>query len=44
MYIRKEKKSLLPDIDLYKECLCERLKQMKNVNRQFDTDKTFWKK
>lgn len=44
MYIRKEKKNLLPEVETYKDCLSERLKQMKNVNRQFDTDKTFWKK
>lgn len=43
MYIRKEKNALLPDINIYKDCLFERMKQMKNVNRQFDTDKTSWK-
>jgi hypothetical protein len=44
MYIRKEKRNLLPEAEMYKQCLSERLKQMKNVNRQFDTDTTFWKR
>ena len=40
MYIRKEKTQILPDINIYRDCLTERLKQMKNINRQFDTYKT----
>jgi hypothetical protein len=44
MYIRKEKKELLPDIEIYKECMMQRLVHMKGVNRQFETDKTSWSK
>jgi hypothetical protein len=43
MYIRKEKKQLLPDLEMYKECLLQRLKQMKGVNKQFEaSDKPYW--
>lgn len=43
MYIRKEKKDILPNIDIYKECLLVRLKQMKNVNKKFEVnDKPIW--
>lgn len=44
MYIRKEKKNLLPEFEIYKECLMQRLGHMKGVNRQFETDKTSWSK
>jgi len=43
MYIRKEKKSLLPDVENYKSCLLNRLDQMKNVNKQFEvSNKPYW--
>jgi Holliday junction resolvasome RuvABC ATP-dependent DNA helicase subunit len=45
MYIRKEKKELLPDKDIYKECLKQRIYQMKGVNRQFEnSSKAYWQK
>ena len=45
MYIRKEKKNLLPEFEIYKNCLDQRLRQMKNVNRQFEvSDKPSWAK
>jgi hypothetical protein len=44
MYIRKEKKELLPDFDIYKECMIQRLVHMKGVNRQFETDRASWSK
>jgi SpoVK/Ycf46/Vps4 family AAA+-type ATPase len=43
MYIRKEKKTLLPEFDIYKECLEQRKQQMKNVNKQFEmNEKPYW--
>ncbi len=43
MYIRKEKKELLPDLEKYKDCLNQRLQQMKGVNKQFElSDKPYW--
>ena len=43
MYIRKEKKNLLPEFEIYKNCLEQRLKQMKNVNLQFEaSNKPSW--
>ena len=44
MYIRKEKKELLPDNEIYKQCMMQRLKHMKGVNRQFETERTSWSK
>jgi SpoVK/Ycf46/Vps4 family AAA+-type ATPase len=44
MYIRKEKMNLLPEIIMYKECLEQRLHQMRGVNRKFEmSDKTQFK-
>lgn len=43
MYIRKEKKSILPDMENYVRCVLGRLDQMKNVNKQFEaSSKPYW--
>lgn len=42
MYIRKEKRDLLPDKEIYKLCLEQRLKNMKGINMQFESDKPYW--
>lgn len=43
MYIRKEKKEILPDLENYKRCVVSRLEQMKNVNKQFEaSSKPYW--
>ncbi len=43
MYIRKEKKDLLPDLQMYRDCVLQRLQQMKGVNKRFEkSDKPSW--
>lgn len=43
MYIRKEKKELLPESEMYIDCMNQRLKHMRGVNRQFErSDKPSW--